>query len=58
VARCRQDHHPDLHSYLDDLPSYRKMFYEELPILNTLRRILHPPPRFGRRRRITTSSKA
>jgi ribonucleoside-diphosphate reductase beta chain len=40
----------DMHHYLDDLPAYRQMFYEELPkSLDTLSPMPHPPPRYAPR---------
>ncbi len=49
----------DLHHYLDDLPAYRTIFYEELPrSLETLSSDPSPPPlRCARRRPTTTSSR-
>ena len=49
----------DLQGYLDDLPSYRKMFCEELPeSLDALSTDPSPAARSARRQRITMSSKA
>ena len=48
----------DLQHYLDDLPAYRTIFYEELLQSSTpCRPIPRRPLRSARRRRTTTSSK-
>ncbi len=45
----------DLQVFLDDLPTYRKIFYEELPkSLDSLSTIRPRPPRCARRRPTTT----
>ena len=49
----------DLQRYLDDMPSYRQMFYEELPAsLDALSTDPSPAAQIGLRQRTTTSSRA
>ena len=50
----------DLHHYLDDVPTYRTIFYEELPESpqRACRPTRHRPLRSGRRSPTTTWSKA